>query len=37
MGGWVVEKVEEKEAGGMRCCGLLGGGWVGGWVNDLTH
>ena len=25
--GWV----EEEEAVRMRCCGLLGGGWVGGW------
>ena len=34
MGGWVGEwvgygKVEENEAVEMRCCGLLGGGWLG--------
>ena len=35
VGGWVAEvycihkKVEENKAVGMRCCGLLEGGWVG--------
>ena len=35
VGGWVGEllyiarMVEEEEAVEMRCCGLLGGGWVG--------
>ena len=29
VGGWLIEKVEEEQAVGMRCCGLRGGGWVG--------
>ena len=43
VGGWVGELlymlydwvgwVEEEEAVGMRCCGLLGCGWVGGEIG----
>ena len=29
----MVEKIEEDEAVGMRCCRLGEGGWVGGWVG----
>ena len=39
VGGWVVgwedRKVEEKQAVGMKCCGLGMGRWVGGWVGGL--
>ena len=33
VGGW-VGWVEESEMVRMRCWGLLGGGWVGGWVGE---
>ena len=29
VGGWVNGKRKENKAVGMRCSGLLGGGWVG--------
>ena len=29
----MVEKVEEEETVGMRCCELGEGGWGGGWVR----
>ena len=35
MGGWVVEKIKEKNAVGMSYCGLCWvDEWVGGWVDS---